>query len=237
MLKTALSLIIIIPCIITATIAQTTRTVKQDETLQGRVMQVTQVNLEKSKTQTGPTVLDTMMKITLKFDKKGNEAEEVVYITNSINIYTDKKHVQKFVTTYAPHYSKQGIIDQVIALQDTFKHITSYNEKGKVREDKFVNFGGKTLYELTPNDQIERALYVNTRGDTSVTIKYTYNQQGFIIKAQNFKPGNTLDASTYYLYKAYDDRGNWTKRTVQTDYKNGTSSPESIQERVYIYYK
>ncbi|MES2278737.1 MAG: hypothetical protein V4592_22090 [Bacteroidota bacterium] len=219
-------------------IAQTTRSRMQNESLNGRVMQVTQANLQLNKPETGPAVLDTMMKLLTKFDKKGNAVETVAYITNIMSIYADRKRGQKFITKYDNHYDEKGHLKQVDVYEDTTKQNTiTYDDKGNMQESKLLFIGLKTYYKYTPDKYIGATVNINTKGDTTLTIKYTYNQRGDLIKTQSFLRHETFDTPTYYLYKTYDANGNWTKRTVQTDYKYGASSPESIQERTYIYYR
>jgi hypothetical protein len=52
-----------------------------------------------------------------------------------------------------------------------------------------------------------------------------------------FSTGAKLDRTVDYLYTAYDEAGNWTKRSQQINDKDGTLLQETMQERNYIYYK
>lgn len=233
MLKNTLSLIIISFCYIYTCIAQTTRTVKQDEILKGQVMQVSQINLQMN----GTGVLDTIIKSTTRFDKRGNVVESVVYVTNSVNVYTDKKTTKKFIIKYDNQYNAQGYLKQVDVYQDTVKQNTiTYDENGNMQENKLLYNNLKTHYKYTPDNYIAQTIHINAKGDTTLSIKYTYNQRRNLVTTHSHAGHEEYEVPTYYTYKTYDAKGNWTMRIEQTDYKTGTLPPEIIQERTYIYY-
>ncbi|QKJ31238.1 hypothetical protein HQ865_16230 [Mucilaginibacter mali] len=240
LIKTTLAVIIISCSFIYNSTAQTTRTVKQDETLKGRVMQLSQTDTPIKKEGTVPAVKDTLFRFITKFDKAGSTSRVTAYIKNSINMYSDKKTLDTTITTYTHHRDARGILTRSDVEQgpgEQMRSVISYDGGGNIRQDSILSAELKTLYKSDETNRLSEITMLDRKGNVNIIVKYNYDQRGNESKTTNFNTTGKLNSTTYFIYKTYDTKGNWTKRTVQTDYKNGTSSPGSIQERAYVYYK
>lgn len=208
----------------------------EDGIFAGKVMKVTQVDLlEKKKAER--TALDSMLKSVTVYDTAGTLLTAFTFMPysqdSSHTLYLRNKQ------TYSPVTDNAGLVKSVTVNSPHKSGVINYDRDGRVSD--FYSYepnGGLTAityYKYDKNNNKKEMLYCNSAKNVTLDRKLKYNNKGNLIETDDYH-GMELTQKTFYTYQAFDQAGNWLKRTAITHFENGTPDTKRITERQISYY-
>jgi hypothetical protein len=168
---------------------------------------------------------------------KPAEALTEIHVRDTITLINDQLQI-KAITVFDPaNRSRTRIIPED---DRTLKTVTT-EEKGKKREDEFVN-GQLQLSRIYygKENRYDSVLQFNETNVLFMKTIYAFNTRGDVDWEQDYRMDGEVRAAyrTSYTYR-YDDKGNWTeKRVRRNSFRSGadasSSSPDS-PETIWVY--
>jgi len=222
--------------------AQQTRGIFSGEVIYGSPMNVITFQYTVHK-RPGTNKADTTLRDTVFYDQNGNTLES----------HTRTGYQQTFsIIKYSSRYNEQKVKMETTAPIKGGSLVLKYDDKGNVKElDNILRNGTLAYKALYKYDKKGNPIeYDQYDMDDSLRLRrtYQYNDKGFVTEQNDYsihyntsnpkdQTEGELFTKTKYTYDAFDDKGNWTKRTTYIGFTNIEPTKSAITERKIFYFR
>jgi hypothetical protein len=222
--------------------AQQTRTIYDSEIIYGKPMNVITFQYGLSK-RPGSNKVDTTLRDTVFYDQNGNTLES----------HTRTGYQQTYsLTKFAGRYDEHKVKVETNAPTRYGSISIKYNENGQIKELDNLLRDGKIAYKALYKYDAQGNPLEYDQFDDKDTLRlrriYQRNDKGFVTTQKDYsvlyntsnpkdRAEGQLFSTITYTYDAFDDKGNWTKRTTYVAYENAEPRKQAITERKIFYYK
>ena len=124
----------------------------------------------------------------------------------------------------------------------SYRYVHRYDAQGRrIQTLVYLSSGTLWLRHVFKFAANRKTHLVYTKGELNLKLEYTFDERGnesSIVAEAKY----VADDKTFYKYDEFDDRGNWTKRTVYKGLKESADSeitrkhPWSVEYRMITYY-
>lgn len=205
--------------------AQKIRTLLSSEVLNGKVMEITEIEYRSK------APVDTLIKQIILYNLNGLTIERRLKLKYGGQRYY--KYQTKLDSTGKKVETTCSELNNNLSMK--------YDDNGNVVEFKCVSNNGNLKFKdlnkyNRKNNRIEDNYY-DAKDSLEIKRVYKYDKKNNLVEEDNYRPSKTLNYKIYYHYVDFDEAGNWTKRVFSGKFIVGNIISEHTVERKITYYK